>query len=117
MKLTLKKMREATNCKHELYAIGKYEVDVTIYKEVTSGNPMKNSLKESARYVRVYVSDIEPYIPEIYCIDNFEGEVIRFDIQTTSYGALAPDEIRKVIEGYNEAVKVAEFLTKEFVKI
>lgn len=57
----------------------------------------------------------ENYIPEIYYWDDIFGEEKpRFEIQTTSYGALSPEEIKKVIAGYNEAVEAVEILTKNF---
>lgn len=42
--------------------------------------------------------------------DKFE-----FKIQTTSYGSLEPQEIQKVIAGYQEAVEAVECLNKWFV--
>ena len=55
------------------------------------------------------------YLPEIYYHDDFFGESKpRFEIQTTSYGALSAEEIKKVIAGYNEALEAVEILTKNF---
>lgn len=57
----------------------------------------------------------ENYIPEIYYQDDFYGESKpRFEIQTTAYGAKSPEEIQKVIAGYQEALEVVELLTKHF---
>lgn len=52
------------------------------------------------------------YLPEIYYEDLWGEE--KFEIQTTSYGALSPDEIRKVVAGYQEAMLVVETLQKNF---
>lgn len=55
------------------------------------------------------------YLPEIHYRDDFFGKTEpRFEIQTTSYGALNPEEIKKVIAGYQEALEAAEILTKAF---
>lgn len=83
---------------------------------------------EIARYtVRVFThesgyksidvrKDRDDYLPDIYCRDDLEGNAIAFEVQTTSYGSLPADEIRKVIAGLEEAAQVAEILTAEFVK-
>lgn len=55
------------------------------------------------------------YIPEIYYRRNFFGtEKTFFEIQTTSYGALETEEIKKVIAGYQEALEAAEILNRRF---
>ena len=57
----------------------------------------------------------ENYLPEIHYLEDFFGKTEpRIEIQTTSYGALNPEEIKKVIAGYQEALEAAEILTKEF---
>lgn len=57
----------------------------------------------------------ENYIPEIYYKNDFFGErKPRFEIQTTSYGAMDTEEIQKVIKGYQEAIEAVEILTKAF---
>ena len=103
MKLTLEKTRTVEDRKYELYTIGKYQIEVTNY---SNGN----------RYITIRVDRFtNRFIPEIYCKDNFEGKILGFEIQTTSYGALNAEAIQKVIAGYNEALEVVEILTKEFV--
>lgn len=86
----------------EVYEIGRYTVRVVAYES-------------GFRSIDVR-SGRDDYLPEIYCRDDIEGRVIGFDVQTTSYGAISPDEIRKVIAGLEEAAKVAEFLDMEFVE-
>lgn len=66
----------------------------------------------------IYIKAADPadrYLPEIYYNDDFFGQKKpRFEIQTTSYGPLAPEEIQKVIDGYNEALAAAAALTAAF---
>lgn len=103
MKLTLEKTRTTEDRRYDLYVIGKYEVCVTTFES-------------GYRYIDTRVDRIDNrFIPEIYCRDDFEGHILGFEIQTTSYGALSADEIKQVIAGYNEALEVVEILTKEFV--
>ena len=55
------------------------------------------------------------YIPKIYYEDDFFGtSKPRFEIQTTAYGSMNPEEIKKVIAGYQEAIEAVEILTKNF---
>ena len=55
------------------------------------------------------------YLPDIYFEDGvFGNNKKEFKIQTTAYGALAPDEILKVIDGYNTALEAVKILTKNF---
>lgn len=57
----------------------------------------------------------ENYLPQIYFEERFGCERF-FSIMTTSYGSLKTEEIKKVIEGYQEAVEAVEILEKEFCK-
>lgn len=55
------------------------------------------------------------YLPEIHYKQSFLGkEKPVFEVQTTSYGALNTEEIKKVIAGYQEALEAAELLNKRF---
>lgn len=55
------------------------------------------------------------YFPEIYYEnDDLAGQNGEFKIQTTAYGTMNPDEIKKVIAGYQEAIEAVEILTKKF---
>ena len=56
------------------------------------------------------------YMPEIYTRETDEGDLIGFEIQTTSYGALSVEETKKVVAGLTTAIEVVEILTKEFVR-
>ena len=66
----------------------------------------------------IYVKAADPadrYLPQIFYHDDFFGQKKpRFEIQTTAYGALAQEEIQKVIDGYHEALAAAEALTAAF---
>lgn len=94
------------NNKHFIkYEIGGYTVDVHTYDS-------------GWRNIAVTAPWNERYMPSIYTRDDLmgDGHIIGFEIQTTSYGALPVEEIRKVIECYENAVRVVEILTKEFIK-
>ena len=56
------------------------------------------------------------YMPDIYTKTTDEGDLIGFEIQTTSYGALSVEETKKVVAGLTAAIEVVEILTKEFVR-
>ena len=86
----------------EIYEIGRYTVKVVTYEG-------------GFKHISVR-TERDDYLPEIYCRDDIEGRVFGFEVQTTSYGAISPDEIRKVVAGLEEAAKVAEFLNMEFVE-
>lgn len=95
---TIKRERETI----EIYEIGRYTVTVFTYES-------------GYRSISVRGDGTE-YLPEIYSRDDYEGNVLGFDVQTTSYGALCVDEIRKVVAGLEEATQVAKILSAEFVK-
>lgn len=103
MKLTLTKTKEVNDKLVEIYEIAGYEVKVVTYE----GGYKHINVREKR-------SD---YLPTIYCRDDDDnGKVLDFEIQTTSYGSLPVDEIKKMIAGLEEAVAVVEVLRKEFVK-
>lgn len=53
----------------------------------------------------------ENYLPMIYSKSHFGVEkIIGFGIATTSHGTLNPDEIKKVIDGYNRAIEIVQVL-------
>jgi hypothetical protein len=60
------------------------------------------------------------YLPNIYYDDNYFGSFgsgeKRFEIQTTSYGALTTDEFKKFAEAQNHALEVVEALSDKFLK-
>lgn len=111
LKFTEHKEAQDKNGRYErdIYEIGNYQVirDLSVYEsgkihERFSVNPNRKM----------------DYLPEIYFnYDIFgDNDTKEFRIQTTSYGSLSPADIQKVIDGYNEAVKVANVLTDIFLK-
>lgn len=55
------------------------------------------------------------FLPDIYYSEDIFGRRDpKFTIETTAYGALKPEEIKKVIEGYQEALEAVEILTANF---
>lgn len=84
------------------YAIGNYAVKVLT--------------RSWGRSVEVRPLNRQGYLPDIYVRDEMDGGITGFEVQTTSYGSLPLDELRKVITGLEEAAKVAEILTAEFAK-
>lgn len=105
------KEAQEDNIKYErdVYQIGNYSIarEMTIYQ---SGNTFE-------RFHIIKDRNIE-YLPDIYFNQNIfdNNDVKDFKIQTTSYGSLSPEDIQKVIDGYNEAVKVVNVLTDIFLK-
>ncbi len=88
--------------KLDRYAIGNYTVKVLT--------------RDWGRTVEVEPLNGQKYLPEIHPEDEMDGSITGFDVQTTSYGSLPLVELRRVIAGLEEAAKVAEILTTEFVK-
>lgn len=56
---------------------------------------------------RLSIHSENNYLPDIYV--KYDKE-ISYKIQTTSYGALVPEEIAKVIEGYHVALQTVEIV-------
>lgn len=77
---------------------------------------------DGSKWTRICVSTEykdarENYIPDIYYQEDWYGEHDpKFEIQTSAYGSMNPEEIKKVIAGYQEAIEAVEILTKEFIK-
>ena len=77
------------------YELGLYEVEETIFESGYAS-------------IRVSKDWKEEYLPEIYERNN------GFAIQTTSYGSLQAEELKKVIAGYEYAMEAVEILNREF---
>lgn len=101
MELKLVEAFEIEDRKVARYEIGSYQVKALTYSW--------------GDRVEVRGTNKERYLPEIYCRTDDEGEILGFEVQTTSYGALPVDEIKKVVDGLNEAIAVVEILTDRFV--
>lgn len=57
------------------------------------------------------------YLPDIIYFDEpFGNEHAEFKVQTTAYGAVTPNEVPQIIEGFEEAMEVAKVLNKRFGK-
>lgn len=102
MELKLKCTKEVEDRKLEIYDLGRYTVKVVRYADGWSYTTIERERAE--------------YLPEIYSRTDMEGKVLGFEIQTTSYGSLPVEEIKKMIAGLNEAIEVVETLNKEFAK-
>ena len=67
-------------------------------------------------HLSLLFNKIDNYIHDIYTEENSDTfEITGFEIQTTSYGALKTEEIEKVVEGYNIAIKTVKELEKIFL--
>ena len=94
------------------YELGLYEVEETIFE---SGYSIVRISKDfRIESTRAYW--FAEYLPEIFERGNegFGSSSPHFVISTTSYGALKPEEIKKVIAGYNYAMEAVEILNREF---
>ena len=58
----------------------------------------------------VWEIDRNSYTPEIHRHREFGTRKSIWKIQTTAYGSKEPEDIRKVIEGYERALKMVELL-------
>lgn len=95
------------NTTYEFYTIGKYKVEVSIHT---------TSYGVERKHISVTKDYSERYLPAIYFTGRrFGKDVNEFEIQTTSYGALKPEDIQKVMEGYEQALKVVSILTEELL--
>lgn len=94
----------ANKRKVEVYEIGSYSVKVVTYPD-------------RSHYITIRKEVGGEYLPDIYCRSNDDnGDVLGFEIQTTSYGAISVEETKKTIVALNEAIEVVETLEKHFVK-
>ena len=93
------------------YTLGGYEVDhnVTKYADGTVWDRVQVSYID-------YSAARDSYIPEISFDDGESrwSDGRGFKIQTTAYGVLNPEEIQKVIAGYNYALEAVKILTDKF---
>ena len=90
------------------YKAGHY----TINKNTTI---FKNCEKPLVLFNIEHDYDVE-YLPDIYARYDCNYDTVDFEIQTTAYGTIKPEEIGKVIAGYQEAQELALTLRKMFVE-
>lgn len=68
--------------------------------------------------IRVY-TEMEKFLPDI-CEDidvlgrGEQPEVFKLEILTTSYGALSPDDIERVVDGYKKALDTVKEIERAF---
>lgn len=93
----------------EQYEYGQYIIYRTVYFWTTGRTDTSFSVNPVSR---------DNYIPEIF----FEGRSCihkdrqpEFKIQTTAYGSKRPEEIEKVIAGYQQAIELVKILTEAFL--
>lgn len=84
-----------------LYRIGHYEVAYRFFKDFNK------------KFFSVSKNQSDGYLPDISYDDIFGNK--EFKIQTTSYGALGIEEMKKFMEAYNEAMEVVKILTDKFL--
>lgn len=87
-----------------LYNVGRYNVITTTTEYIDREKELVN--------IQIDAVDGNRFTPYIY----YRNRNKSFAIGTTSYGSLPIEDIKRVIEGYNEAVEVVEILTNEFIK-
>lgn len=116
------------------FLFGQEEVDSDIELKI-----IKNKVTDKGNKITVYENDyytikkivdvnnyidvviniknkIDNYIHDIYTEENSDTfEIIGFEIQTTSYGALKTEAIEKIVKGYNIAIKTVKELEKIFL--
>lgn len=89
------------------FELGRYEVilDVTQWNDgkVTSDMEITSDWREK-------------YLPTIYYEKKFTEPKGHFEIQTTSYGSMVPEDIDKVIAGLQEAQEAVKVLNKDIWK-
>lgn len=102
--LILKEQKELNGDRLYRYTIGNYEV-------TKIDKALGYTIIDIDRKTR------DRYTPEIYARTSWDSEQPEaFEVQTTSYGALAGEELQKVIAGLQEAAEVAEALTAKFIR-
>lgn len=85
------------------YLIGDYVISERIYDSFTCIYTTPN----------INAND---FLPVIFADDeNEDGIITNFRIQTTSYGTLKVEDVKKFIEAYNEAVEVVEIFKDKFI--
>lgn len=102
MELRLEATKTVDNKQMNFYKIGRYTVRQVVYQD-------------GSFYMEVR-AEKDDYLPAIYTRDDLQCNVLGFEIQTTSYGALSAEETKRMIAALNEAVEVAEVLTAKFVE-
>lgn len=104
LKLELIETLEKEEIKRENYKIGVYAVYVYY-------------VRGAFESLEIRSLDRDGYTPDIYFTGTKFGEVRNeFQIQTSSFGALAPEVIPEVIKGYEVAMQVVAILKNAFIE-
>lgn len=86
--------------------------EIEIYK-IAGYTVRKRTYSDGSRYITIDPDKLA-YLPLIDCRTDMEGNILDFEIQTTSYGTLPTGEIKKMVEALETAVSVVEILKKTF---
>ena len=86
-------------------------------KDLCEGTPYDMRIREYEGFIYPYLftrRDAPEYTPGFYLDDDlcFTG-AFRIEVQTTSYGALAPESIMAVAQGLMNAAKLAKAMSVE----
>lgn len=105
LEMKLLRTMENEESVRKAYEIGCYVVYVTSYKN------------SDLFYISIHAKpDASKFAPHIYLEDEMFGDKVkRFNIQTTSYGALEVKDIKKMLDAYNTAVEVVGVLERNFL--
>ena len=111
---TVSKVENGVRYTRDEYEVGKYIVHDYVRAKIEDGTTFRSITISEADVAAHF--ERRSYLPEIYYIDDFFGtKENRFEIQTTSYGALTVDEFKKFMEAQQHAFEVAEALTVRFI--
>ena len=85
------------------FQLGRYEIEETVETYTDGSEDVDFDIRQDWR---------EKYLPEIYYEKRFGAKIGKFEIMTTSWGSLPPEEIEIVIAGYREAQEAVAALEK-----
>lgn len=103
MNIKLIKTIEAENKRTDRYEIDDlYIVDATYYDN-------------EFFHVSIQRNPWHNFLPDIYYLNSYITKNPAFEIKTCAFGLLSPDNIRKVIKGYETAIEAQALLEKTFL--
>ena len=86
-------------------------------KSLCEGTPYEMHIRENEERIglSVYARDNAPeFTPDLYIEDETcFNNAFRMEVQTTSYGALAPEHILQVAQGLSAAAQLAKAMSLE----
>ena len=111
---TLRKEVEERQYVRDSYLVGQYTVNDNFITYSNGTTYRRIDVFETDGF---HAASGKSYLPSIYYEDNYFGSgEKRFEIQTTSYGALGTDEFKKFMEAQNHALGVVEALSDKFLR-